>query len=536
MDRRTFLKAGTAAGLLAGVRPATTAAQEGSVLRLAMTLSDIPQTTGVATQGAEGIRFITNTIYDGLLRWDLSQGETTAEMVPSLAESYEIDESGTVWTFTLRRGVTFHDGAAFDADDVIWNLEKLANRDAPQFDQAQANQAGNFLANIAKYEKIDDFTVAITTTAPDSMFFYKVDRIGMSSRVHWEALGGDWAKFAAQPSGTGPFQLVELVPRERAELVKNARYWDPDRVPKVDRLVLYSMPDPTTRVAALLSGQVDWVEAPPPDTIPRIEQSGAEIVMNVYPHVWPFWLSFHETSPFLDINVRRAANLAIDRDGVAQFLGGVARPAKGLVAESSPWFGNPTFDVRYDPEEAKRLMAEAGYGPDNPCRIKLLTSQAGSGQMQPMPMSEICQENLEQVGFDVEVEVVDWEALRARRRARADGAENEGTFGLNNSWSFQDPDFGFMSAFMSERAPPDGNNWGLYSDPTADALGKAAQMAFDPAERDAAIARLHEYLVDQSVWLVVVHDMNPRALASKVKGFVAPQNWYIDLTSVYIEA
>ena len=536
MDRRTFLKAGAAAGLLAGMGPAPSVAQGESVLRLAMTLSDIPQTTGMATGGAEGIRFITNTVYDTLLRWDLTQGETTAEMVPSLAESYRIDARGTVWTFNLRRGVTFHDGSAFSADDVIWNLEKLANREAPQFDQSQANQAGTFLANVASYEKIDDFTVAITTTTPDSMFFYKLDNIGISSRKHWEALGGDWAKFAAQPSGTGPFQLVELFPRERAVLVKNANYWDPDRVPKVDRLVLFSMSDPTTRVAALLSGQVDWVEAPPPDTIPRIRQAGANIVTNVYPHVWPFWLSFHETSPFRDINVRRAANLAIDREGIAQFLGGIALPAKGFVAQSSPWFGNPTFDLRYDPDEARRLMREAGYGPGNPCRIKLLTSQSGSGQMQPMPMSEICQENLSQVGFEVEVEVVDWEALRSRRAARADGAVNEGTFGLNNSWSFQNPDFGFLSALMSNRAPPNGNNWGLYSDPKADELGRAAQLAFEPAERDAALARLHEYLVDQSPWILVVHDLNPRALAARVKGFVPPQNWYIDLTSVYIEA
>jgi len=535
MDRRTFLKAGAAAGLLAGVVPAKSVAQEESVLRLAMTLSDIPQTTGMATQGAEGIRFMTYTVYDSLLRWDLSQGERAADMVPALAESYEIDDTGTIWTFHLRQGVKFHDGADFSADDVIWNLDKLIDRDSPQFDQSQANQAGNLVSNIASYEKIDDYTIAITTTAPDSMFFFKVDRIGMSSRAHWEALGGDWARFAEQPSGTGPFKLMRVVPRERAELVKNEDYWDLDRVPKVDRLVLYAMPDSTTRVAALLSGQVDWVEAPPPDTIPRIEQSGASIVTNVYPHVWPFWLSFHDTSPFLDINVRHAANLAIDREGIASFLGGIARPARGLVADTSPWFGSPTFDIRYDPDEARRLMSEAGYGPDSPCRIKLLTSQAGSGQMQPMPMSEICQENLNACYFSVEIEVVDWEALRSRRSARADGDVNAGTYGLNNSWSFQDPDFGLISAFMSDRAPPNGNNWGLFSDPKADELGRAAQMAFEPTARDEALARLHEYLVDQSPWIVVVHDMNPRALAANVKGFVAPQNWYIDLTSVYLE-
>jgi peptide/nickel transport system substrate-binding protein len=536
MDRRSFLKAGVAAGMLPAVgaavpSPAQAAAEK--VLRIATTLGDIPLTTGQASQGAEGIRFIQITLYEGMFRWDLSHRDQTAKLIPALAESYSIDpETKTVWTFKLRRGVKFHDGSDFDADAMMWNLDKLLKRSAPQFDQTQLTMAGTYAGGIKSYRKDDDFTVSITTAQPDATFYYRIGNLGMSSPARWRDVGGDWNKFAEHPSGTGPWMLDKLAPRERAELVRNPHYWNPERIPKLDRLILFAMPDANTRVAALLSGQVDWVEAPPPDTVPRLKQQGMQIISNVYPHVWPYWLSYTPDSPFRDIRVRKAANLAIDRDGLCQFLGGLAKPARGQVIESSPWFGKPSFEVKYDPAAAKKLLAEAGYGPGKPCKIKFLTSQAGSGQMQPVPMNEFIQENLNQVGFDLAIEVVDWEALRARRRARADGAENKGVFGLNSSWSVVDPDFGLMSVTWSKMAPPAGNNWGLYDDPTADALCEQIKLAFDPDQQDRAVAALHQYIVDQAMWIWVVHDLNPRALAAKVKGFVPPQSWYIDLTTV----
>jgi ABC-type transport system substrate-binding protein len=154
--------------------------------------------------------------------------------------------------------------------------------------------------------------------------------------------------------------------------------------------------------------------------------------------------------------------------------------------------------------------------------------------MQPLPMNEFVQENLNQVGFEVEIEVADWEALRARRRARADAAENKGVYGLNNSWSIMEPDFGFMSVIYSKNAPPVGNNWGLYNDPAADALCEKAKLEFDVDAQSRALAELHQYVVDQAMWIWVVHDLNPRALAPKVKGFVPPQAWYVDLSSLDI--
>jgi peptide/nickel transport system substrate-binding protein len=534
MDRREFMTAGAAAAVALPLAPQAAKAQSQKSLRIAMTLGDIPLTTGQASQGAEGIRFIGNQIYDGLYRWDLSKRDEASKLVPGLAEAYSVDDSKTKWTFQLRRGVKFHDGSDFNADAVVWNLDKLLKSDAPQYDKTQAAMAGGYIVGLKSHRKIDDYTVEITTATPDAMFYYRLGSIMMSSPARWAELGGSWTRFAEKPSGTGPFILDKLVPRERAELTRNANYWDKERVPKIDRLVLLAMPEATTRVAALLSGQVDWVEAPPPDTLDRLKVAKMQIVTNVYPHVWPYWLSYTEDSPFRDMRVRKAANLAIDRAGLCEFLGGTAKPAKGSVDVSHPWFGKPTFDIKYDPDAAKKLMLQAGYGPGKPCKIKFLTSQAGSGQMQPLPMNEFIQANLNEVGFDMDIEVADWEALRTRRRLRADGRENKGVYGLNNSWSMIEPDFGLLSVIQTRMAPPAGNNWGLYSDPKADELCEKIRHEFDLTAQTKLIADLHSYVVDQSMWIWVVHDLNPRALSPKVKGFVPPQSWYVDLTTVDI--
>ena len=147
----------------------------------------------------------------------------------------------------------------------------------------------------------------------------------------------------SQPSGTGPFKLTKLVPRELAELGKNPDYWNPKRIPKVDKIVLVPMPEALTRTNALLAGQVDLIETPAPDAVPQLKAAGMKIVDNVTPHVWNYHLSVLPGSPWTDIRLRKALNLAIDRDEVVGLMNGLAKPAKGQVDPSSPWFGKPTL-------------------------------------------------------------------------------------------------------------------------------------------------------------------------------------------------
>ena len=527
LSRRAALS-GVAAASLA---PRVWAAE--SVLRVGMTIADIPLTTGQPSQGGEGQRFIGYTLYDAMINWDLSHADRAATLRPGLALSWSVDpETQTKWTFHLRPGVKFHDGSAFDASSVVWNLDKLMNKAAPQYDQAQVTQSGPWIGTTVSYRALDDMTVEIVTKVPDAVYPYQVVNIFMSSPARWKELGGDWAKVADHPSGTGPWVMEKAVPRDRAELRRNSAYWDPARVPKSERLILRCMPDATTRLAALLSGQVDWIEAPPPDAVPQIKSSGMQLVTNTYPHIWPYQLSFLPTSPFHDIRVRKAANLAIDRDGLVNLLGGLALPAKGHVTPGHPWFGKPTFDIKYDPDTARALMKDAGYSPDKPAKVKFLISTAGSGQMQPLPMNEFIQENLKDVGIEVTFDTMEWEALRARRRAGVDAPENKGADGLNNSWSYTDPDIGLIGTAWSQKKPPGGYNWGDFSDPTSDDIAARAKVEFDPAKQDALLAELHARIVDQAMWIWVVHDLNPLALGPNVKGYVEAQSWFQDLTPV----
>jgi peptide/nickel transport system substrate-binding protein len=534
LGRRSFLRSLLlGVGAMAAPWSQAHAQNRAKVLRVGMTLSDIPLTSGQATGGAEGIRFVNYTMYDALVTWDMSHADRASSLIPGLAASWSVDpETKTAWTFKLRPGVKFHDGSNFDAHVVVWNFEKLMTPSAPHYDKRQATQASNYVTNVARAEAVDDLTVKITTKVPDGTFVYAASSIFFSSPKHWEALGRSWSKFESNPSGTGAWKFDKLVPRERLELVRNRDYWDTKRIAKCDRLVLRPVPDSTTRVAALLSNQLDFIEAPSPDAVPQIKAAGMQLVANVYPHIWPYMLSHQPDSPFRDIRLRKAANLAIDRDAVVKLVRGLAMPAKGLVVPGHPWFGKPTFDIRYDPDGARKLMADAGYGPSNRAKVKFLISSAGSGQMQPLPMNELIRENFQDAGFDVTLETIDWEALRSRRQAGSENPENRGVSGINYSWTIQDPVFALIGQTWHGAKRVAGYNWGGFADPRADELALQPLKEFDLDEQNKRLAELHAYLVDQAMWIFVVHDMNPRALSSRLTGFVSAQNWYQDLTPV----
>ena len=527
MHRRELL---AATSLAAAAIPAT--AQAPTTLRVAMTVGDIPLTTGQPSQGAEGNRFGGVTFYDPLISWDLSRADRAATLRPNLAEAWSVADDSKTWTFRLRPGVRFHDGSLFNAEAVAFNLAKLIDRDAPHFDRQQAAQGSLYSGNIGRWRVRDAMTIEIETKTPDAVFPYLMANIFFSSPARYAELGNSWERFAERPSGTGPYIVDRIVPRERLEARRNGEYWEEARRPKHDRLALLPMPDALTRVAALLSNQVDFIEAPPPDAVPRLRSAGFQVPTNAYPHIWCHQLSTLPDSPFRDVRVRQAANLAINRDGLVQLLGGLALPAKGMVTDNHPWFGTPSFEIKYDPDQARRLLAQAGYSRANPLRTKFIIAPSGSGQMQPMPMNEAIQQDFRAVGIELEFEVMDWEALRARRRASAEAPENRGLHAINNSWAFWDPDIGLLGPSYGRGRVIGGFNWGNFQDAEADDLCEAARRSFDVAEQNSILARLHARLVDQAMWLWVVHDVNPRGLSRRVQGFVQAQAWVQDLTPI----
>ncbi len=236
----------------------------------------------------------------------------------------------------------------------VWNFQMRMDEKAPNFSTQQFTYTRAFLTNVKSVTKIDDYTVAFENNFVESLFPYTLSYVLMISPCRAKEVNYDWAHYALHPSGTGPYKFDKIVPHQRLELVPNAEYWDKARIPKQDRLVLIPMPEASTRTAALLTGQVDWIEAPSPDAIPRLKSSGMQIVTNVYPHDWPYLLNFTR-GPFKDLRVRQAANYAINRPDVVDLLGGTAIPEHDVVPPSMAYYGHPpTYD--YDPKKARALL------------------------------------------------------------------------------------------------------------------------------------------------------------------------------------
>jgi len=505
-----------------------------SDVRFAIAFPDIPRLWGGPDGGFQGFRSSGYTIYDGLINWDLEHEDRASTLVPGLAESWSVDsKDSTRWTLKLRRGVSFHDGSPFNADAAIWNFDSIFNKDSPQFSAPRVALIISRLFSIAGAEKVDDYTIVVKTREPDAMAPYQISFLLIVSPAQYAKVGNDWNKFLTAPSGTGPFKVTSLVPRTRLELARNESYWDKKRIPK-SNVTVVPIADANARIAALRSGQVDIVETVPPDAIASLKASGFQVRSNVRPAVSIWDLSLLPDSPFKDLRVRRAANLAVDREGLAKLHSGAAVAAKGFVNEDSPWFGKPTFKLRYDPDEAKKLLAEAGFGPNNRVKTKVLLASSGSGEALPLPVAEFTQSNLAAIGIDVEFQVVDFVTLFTMFRQGAKAPVAAGIHAVSLPAPVLDPTSTFLRGFKTELVPPRGSNWGYYSNPAVDAALNVAQNAFSPGELDKAIAKVHELLVDDVPYLILMHDLNPYATSANVKNFILPRSWFCNLTSVGI--
>ena len=526
--------AALAAGIVLTVQPALAE----SVLRIAMTAADIPTTTGMPNNGFEGMRFLGYPVFESLVLWDLTRTDGPAGLRPGLAERWEQStENKKTWIFHLRRGVTFHDGTPFDADAVIWNLDRFFKADSPQYELQGAGITRARASLLESYAKIDDHTVSITSSVVASYFPFMTTYILFTAPASFDKGGRDWAKVAMLPAaGTGPFRIERVAPRESVVLARHDGYWDKDRTAKVDKVRLSPIPEANARIAALRAGQVDWIEAPAPDGIASLKQAGFTITTGSYPHVWPWFFNIGAAgSPLKDVRVRQALNYCIDRDGMTAYLSGTAEPAVGWLKATDPNFGKPANRYGFDPAKGKALLAEAGYGAGKPLAFKAMISTSGSGQMQPLPMNEFLQENLKQAcGVEVAFIVSEWQVLFSSLRSAPDAPSLQGAMVLNVSSPSTDPSV-MARYFSSANIPPKGFNFEHWTDEVFDASLKTLSESSDPAEIANATRAAHERLVDNPPWLFVVHDLNPRAMSTRVQGFVSPQSWFVDLTRVSLK-
>jgi peptide/nickel transport system substrate-binding protein len=531
-NRREFLigagGAGLAGLLAACAPPGSHSALSGggyhgtNILIIAMTASDIPiLDTGLSqNQGYEGLRFVGNQLWDGLTKFDLKQGTRIPPVIPGLATKWSVDSGKTSWTFTLREGVKFHDGTPWNADAAIFGFDRYLNKSSPYYYPALNAQAGLAITGIKGAVKLGDMTIRVMTDGPLAYLPSNLTTVYFPSPAAVKKYGNE--EFQSHPVGTGPFIFQSVTRGQELDLAANPAYWD--GAPKVKRLVLRPIPDPTARVAALKSGQVNWIEVPPPDDIPGLRQSGYGVLTNSYDHVWP-WVLDMRKKPFSDVRVRRALNYAIDRDAlITEVLKGTADPELQAAARANAAYRPANNLYGYDPDKAKALLAEAGYPKGFSTTLSFPTS--GSGNMVPIPMNEALQQNLAQVGVNVKLEPIEWAAML---QSYFVGQVPGGAQMINISLSMQQE--GFWTTWFGTGSPP---NVGHYSNKKVDALFARARATFDDAARSDVYAEATRLITDDAPWLFIVDDRNPRVLAPTVKGFIEPKSWFADLTTIEV--
>ena len=305
-------------------------------------------------------------VYEGLTTRDKN-----LKIIPQLAERWEV-VNPTTWRFYLRKGVKFHDGSAFTADDVL-------------FSAARVRAAGsNFQTNVpgdADFKKIDDFTVEITTKTPNPILHYQFDTWYIMSKAWAEKNGAanPTPASATTPSyaalnanGTGPFIIESHQPGVKTVFKKNPNYWGKVES-NLDEVIFTTIGNDATRVAALLSGEVDWIDPVPLQDQQRVNASANAQVM-AGPELRTIFLGMDQVrdelkysnvkgkNPFKDKRVREAFFLAIDENVIAQrVMRGQATPAPLMIAPELFSLARDFKRPAADPEKAKKLLAEAGY-------------------------------------------------------------------------------------------------------------------------------------------------------------------------------
>lgn len=303
-----------------------------------------------------------NHIYEGLVRYT-----PDFEVVPALATEWHLID-GKAWRFTLRRGVKFHNGADFTADDVIASMKRVSDPASPL--------RGN-IPFYAGATKVDDYTVDIAVSSPSPLFLNDMTNIFMFD-AQWLAdndaekptdVGAKVEGYATyHTNGTGPFKLESRVPDSRTVLVVNDQWWD-EKKHNLDRIEFTPIGSAATRVAALLSGEVDLVDAAPIQDLPRLEAAPG-LKVDKRSDLRTISIAFNRrdtladgrANPFNDIRVRQAFDHAIDRNLInKKVMRGLAHPAGTLVAPEIPGYSAALDEpARYDPELSRKLLEEAG--------------------------------------------------------------------------------------------------------------------------------------------------------------------------------
>lgn len=478
-----------------------------------------PKSLDPATVTANNDFRIVFNIYDGLVRYKSG----TLEVEPALATSWDISEDGSEYTFSLREGVTFHDGSPFNAEVVKFNFDRVLDESHPFYDTGPF-PLSFMVGAIEGVEVIDDLTVKFTLNGPYAPFLSNLAYSPglIVSKAGVESMG---AEFGRNPSGTGPFKFVEWRSNEAVVVEANPDYWD--GAPSLQAVVFRPITDANTRTAEMLAGGIDVMVEVPPVALSEFQSDDYVVVEQAGPHVWFLILNAKE-GPFANKLVRQAANYAVNKESlVNDVLEGTAEVAAGPTPPAFAWAYNDSLEpYPYDPDKARELIAEAGA---EGAELTFYVTEGGSGMLDPIAMGTAIQADLEAVGFDVTIETYEWNTFLGEVNPGLEGKADMAEM----AWMTNDPDtLPFLALRTGAWPDAGGFNSGYYSNPEVDTLLEAARVATDQDERAALYQEMQVIVQEDAPWLFVANWKQNAVTSDRVENFILEPSFFLLLDNV----
>jgi peptide/nickel transport system substrate-binding protein len=498
------LSAGLVADVLAGRLPAAVAGavepKRGGTLKVALDgeIDTIDPHKSVTIVGFQ----VYTQLYESLVR-----ANTRLDgMLPSLAESWEQPDA-TTYIFRLRRGVRFHNGKEFKADDVVFSFQRVMD------EKFASPRRPNFLP-VKSLEVMNDYQVKFTMSAPFSPFLSKLETLWILPRI----AGHD---FARQPIGTGPFSFVEWVSGQHITMRRYSNYWQ-ENLPYLAGVQYRPIPEPATRVVALRSGDVDLLNAVPLKDVGTLERDPKTKVYRISGVVRDH-LGFHtQKAPFANNpNLRLALSWAVDRKTISEdVLFGLAKPAMVPIPESH-WAFNPKVRGAhgYDLDRARRYLAEA-----NPRPTEITIKVSPTYPDQPK-MAELLQASLAQIGLKLNIVQLEWSTWI---RDVVSQGNYEAEIVLISGGI--DPDDFFYQWFKSGQVF---NIW-RYSDPRMDEMLDKARLATNQRERQALYHQIQEKLVADAPLSHIIYRESVVATTADLRDYVMTGRYDMDFRRVWL--
>jgi peptide/nickel transport system substrate-binding protein len=472
---------------------------------------------------------ITRQIYEGLVRY---KGATT-EVIPALAEKWEVSKDGTVWTFTLHKGVKFHDGNPCDAAAIAWNFDRWRLSKHPQHEnQIKAGQTFEYYeaqfggfddkSLITKVEAVNPQTVRITLKNPQGPFLANLAMF-VFDIVSPKAVEKHGLNFGKNPVGTGPFRFVEWKVGQEVILEANKDYWDKAHAPKVQRVVVRNIKDNSQRLAALKAGEIHGFEGLNPDDV-KVVRADPNLQIILRPTNTTGYVAFnYKVKELRDGRVRQAIAHAINKKAIVDALYG----GTGMVAtqfQPPPLWGynKELKDYEYNPERAKQLLRDAGFAQG----LKDITWEDGKKEPlqfwympvsrpyypNPKEIAEAIAADLAKVGITVQLQTTDWAVYLDKRKNGQLPLYMLGWTGDNG-----DPD-NFVCYFFCS---PGASREGFYSNPQLTEVLLDAQKLTDQSKRAALYRKAEQMIHDDVARVFIANNQPPLPFSKKVKGYVA---------------